>query len=126
MPRIGGRSLSERVRGLRPLLAEVFVFVTGDRARDEARRFLEECGQPAVMKPYDFNDLISAIGKVAGEKGRPPPAPWGGGWPNAAPPPPAPPPRAPRGAPRGPPASPKRARGWGGAPPPPPYPRTPS
>jgi len=32
-------------------------------ARDETRRFLEECGQPAVMKPYDFNDLISAIGR---------------------------------------------------------------
>ncbi|PYO79654.1 MAG: hypothetical protein DMD67_02230 [Gemmatimonadetes bacterium] len=43
------------------------LFVTGDRARDETRRFLDECGQPAVMKPYDFNDLISAIGQVAGK-----------------------------------------------------------
>src|SRR6266576_2823614 len=67
MPRLGGRALYEQLREQRPLLAERFVFVTGDRARDETRRFLEECGQPAVMKPYDFNDLISAIGKVAGK-----------------------------------------------------------
>src|SRR5256885_1502741 len=50
---------------LRLQLAERFVFVTGDRARDETRRFLDECGQPSVMKPYDFTDLIAAIGKVA-------------------------------------------------------------
>src|SRR5882724_46171 len=67
MPRLGGRALYEQLREQRPLLAQRFVFVTGDRARDETRRFLEECGQPAVMKPYDFNDLISAIGKVAGK-----------------------------------------------------------
>src|SRR5712664_2150924 len=74
MPRLGGRALYEQLREQRPLLAERFVFVTGDRARDETRRFLEECGQPAVMKPYDFNDLISAIGKVAGKADCPPPA----------------------------------------------------
>src|SRR5436853_11337 len=67
MPRLGGRALYEQLREQRPLLAERFVFVTGDRARDETRRFLDECGQPAVMKPYDFNALISAIGKVAGK-----------------------------------------------------------
>src|SRR6266568_3483369 len=67
MPRLGGRALYEQLREQRPQLAERFVFVTGDRARDETRRFLDECGQPSVMKPYDFNDLISAIGKVAGK-----------------------------------------------------------
>ena len=68
MPRLGGRALYEQLSEQRPQLAERFVFVTGDRARDETRRFLDECGQPAVMKPYDFNDLISAIGQVAGKK----------------------------------------------------------
>src|SRR2546425_104004 len=67
MPRLGGRALYEQLREQRPLLAQRFVFVTGDRARDETRRFLEEGGQPAVMKPYDFNDLITALGKVAGK-----------------------------------------------------------
>src|SRR3989442_7425604 len=64
MPQPGGRALFEQLREQRPQLAERFVFVTGDRARDETRRFLDECGQPAVMKPYDFNDLIPAIGQV--------------------------------------------------------------
>jgi two-component system NtrC family sensor kinase len=66
MPRLGGRALYEQLQEQRPQLAERFVFVTGDRARDETRRFLEECGQPSVMKPYDFNDLVAAIGQVAG------------------------------------------------------------
>src|SRR5437867_5288684 len=65
MPRLGGRALYEQLREQRPLLAERFVFVTGDRARDETRKFLDECGQPSVMKPYDFTDQIAAIGKVA-------------------------------------------------------------
>jgi CheY-like chemotaxis protein len=68
MPRLGGRALYEQLREQRPQLAERFVFVTGDRARDETRRFLDECGQPSVMKPYDFSDLIGALGKVAGKK----------------------------------------------------------
>ena len=38
---------------------------TGDRARDETQRFLEGSGQPAVLKPYEFGDLMAAIGKVA-------------------------------------------------------------
>src|SRR5439155_26142807 len=68
MPRLGGRALYEQLVEQRPQLAERFVFVRGARARDETRRFLEECGQPSVMKPYDFNDLVTAIGKVAAKK----------------------------------------------------------
>ena len=64
MPRLGGRALWEQLVDERPQLARRFVFVTGDRARDETRRFLEECGQPSVLKPYDLGDLINAIGKV--------------------------------------------------------------
>src|SRR5256712_1021413 len=66
MPRLGGRALYEQLAEQRPQLADRFVFVTGDRARDETRKFLDECGQPSVMKPYDFNDLITALAKVAG------------------------------------------------------------
>ena len=68
MPRLGGRALYEQLTEQRPQLADRFVFVTGDRARDETRKFLDECGQPSVMKPYDFNDLITAIAKVAGKE----------------------------------------------------------
>jgi CheY-like chemotaxis protein len=64
MPRLGGRALWEQLVDERPQLARRFVFVTGDRAREETRRFLDECGQPSVLKPYDLGDLITAIGKV--------------------------------------------------------------
>ncbi|HUL49624.1 MAG TPA: response regulator [Gemmatimonadales bacterium] len=65
MPRLGGRALWEQLQDDRPQLAKRFIFVTGDRARDETRRFLDESGQPVVLKPYDLSDLIGAIGKVA-------------------------------------------------------------
>jgi len=65
MPRLGGRALWEQVVDGRPSLAQRFVFVTGDLAREETRRFLEECGQPSVLKPYDLSDLLTAIGRVA-------------------------------------------------------------
>src|SRR5207247_11393755 len=64
MPRLGGRALFEQLVDERPQLARRFVFVTGDRARDETRRFLEECGQPAVLQPYDLDGLIQAPGNV--------------------------------------------------------------
>jgi len=65
MPRLGGRALYEQLVEERPELAQRFVFVTGDQARAETRQFLEECGQPSVLKPYDLGDLIRAVGRVA-------------------------------------------------------------
>jgi len=46
MPRLGGARCTKQLREQRPLLAERFVFVTGDRARDETRRFLESAANP--------------------------------------------------------------------------------
>ena len=65
MPRLGGRALYEQLLEERPELAQRFVFVTGDQARAETRAFLEQCGQPSVLKPYDLGDLIKAVGEVA-------------------------------------------------------------
>ena len=62
MPRLGGRALYEQLVEERPQLARRFVFVTGDQAREETRLFLDSCGQPSVMKPYDLSELINAIG----------------------------------------------------------------
>jgi two-component system NtrC family sensor kinase len=64
MPRLGGRALYEQLVDERPQLAQRFVFVTGDQAREETRLFLDSCGQPSVTKPYDLGDLITAIGRV--------------------------------------------------------------
>jgi CheY-like chemotaxis protein len=68
MPRLGGRAMYEQLVDGRPELAKRFVFVTGDQARGETRAFLESCGQPSVMKPYDLSDLINAIGTVSRRK----------------------------------------------------------
>src|SRR4051812_2675974 len=68
MPRLGGRAMYEQLVNSRPLVAKRFVFVTGDQARGETRSFLENCGQPSVMKPYDLGDLINAIGTVSRRK----------------------------------------------------------
>jgi len=68
MPRLGGRAMYEQLVNSRPLVAKRFVFVTGDQARGETRSFLENCGQPSVMKPYDLGDLINAIGTVSRKK----------------------------------------------------------
>jgi CheY-like chemotaxis protein len=65
MPRLGGRAMYEQLVDGRPELAKRFVFVTGDQARGETRSFLDNCGQPSVMKPYDLSDLLNAIGTVA-------------------------------------------------------------
>ena len=65
MPRLGGRALYEQLSEEDPTLARRFVFVTGDQARAETRRFLEECGQPSVLKPYELGELMGAIGQVA-------------------------------------------------------------
>src|SRR2546425_1905091 len=68
IPRLGGRAMYEQLVNSRPLVAKRFVFVTGDQARDETRSFLENCGQPSVMKPYELGDLINAIGTVSRKK----------------------------------------------------------
>jgi CheY-like chemotaxis protein len=64
MPRLGGRALYEQLVEERPQLSKKFIFVTGDQARAETRHFLEECGQPSVLKPYGLGDLIHAIGAI--------------------------------------------------------------
>jgi len=68
MPRLGGRALYEQLSIRRPDLSRRIVFVTGDAAREETRRFLEECGQPAVLKPYVLGDLLAAIATVTARR----------------------------------------------------------
>jgi CheY-like chemotaxis protein len=64
MPRLGGRALYEQMAEREPMLARRFVFVTGDSARAETRQFLDDCGQPAVLKPYELGELMTAVGEV--------------------------------------------------------------
>jgi CheY-like chemotaxis protein len=65
MPHLGGRALFEQLSENQPTLAKRFVFMTGDRARPETQAFLDQCGQPSVMKPYDLGELLAAIRTAA-------------------------------------------------------------
>jgi CheY-like chemotaxis protein len=66
MPQLGGRGLYEQLSEANPQVARRFVFMTGDRARPETQAFLEACGQPSVLKPYDLGELLAAIRMAAG------------------------------------------------------------
>jgi len=68
MPQLGGRGLFEQLAQQRPAIARKFVFMTGDRARAETQAFLQECGQPSVLKPYDLGELLAAIRMAAARK----------------------------------------------------------
>jgi CheY-like chemotaxis protein len=65
MPQLGGRGLYEQLSEANPQVARRFVFMTGDRARPETQAFLEACGQPSVLKPYDLGELLAAIRMAA-------------------------------------------------------------
>jgi CheY-like chemotaxis protein len=67
MPQLGGRGLFEQVAEANPRVARRFVFMTGDRARPDTKAFLETCGQPSVLKPFDLGELLAAIRMAAGE-----------------------------------------------------------
>lgn len=66
MPQLGGRGLFEQISEASPQVARRFVFMTGDRARPETQAFLEACGQPSVLKPYELGELLAAIRIAAG------------------------------------------------------------
>lgn len=69
MPQLGGRGLYEQMSEANPQIARRFVFMTGDRARPETRAFLQSCGQPSVLKPYELGELLAAIRMAAGKQG---------------------------------------------------------
>ena len=51
MPRLGGRALWEQLVEERPQLARRFVFVTGDRARDETAASSTNAASPVSSSP---------------------------------------------------------------------------
>jgi len=61
MPQLSGRGLFEQLANENAAMARRFVFMTGDRARPETLAFLNDCGQPSVLKPYELGELQAAI-----------------------------------------------------------------
>jgi CheY-like chemotaxis protein len=65
MPRLGGRGMYEEVQRTTPELARRFVFVTGDDVRAASHEFLQRVPQPTIRKPYEIQDLLSAVDVVS-------------------------------------------------------------
>lgn len=69
MPTLGGKTLFEQVENKKPDMASRFVFVTGDYTRPESYEFLQKSGRPVVGKPYELDQLLSAVATVFGAMG---------------------------------------------------------
>lgn len=69
MPTLGGKTLFEQVEGKKPDMASRFIFVTGDYTRPESYEFLQRSGRPVVGKPYELDQLLSAVATVFGAMG---------------------------------------------------------
>jgi hypothetical protein len=50
-------------------MASRFIFVTGDYTRPESYDFLQKSGRPVVGKPYELEQLLSAVATVFGAMG---------------------------------------------------------
>ena len=64
MPDLGGDTLYEELRDRDPRHAGRVVFVTGDVQSDQSRCFLERAGRPIVGKPFQLEDLATALAGV--------------------------------------------------------------
>jgi CheY-like chemotaxis protein len=69
MPTLGGKTLFEQVENKKPDMASRFIFVTGDYTRPESYDFLQKSGRPVVGKPYELEQLLSAVATVFGAMG---------------------------------------------------------
>jgi signal transduction histidine kinase/CheY-like chemotaxis protein len=64
MPGLSGQQVYERLRTTQPAAAERIIFVTGDVANEQTRRFLEAEQRPFVAKPFTARELRDALGGV--------------------------------------------------------------
>ena len=61
MPRMDGQSLYQQMAELHAGQAERVVFVTGDTANNEARRFLESTVRPVLSKPFGVESILQLL-----------------------------------------------------------------
>jgi two-component system NtrC family sensor kinase len=63
MPDADGRGLFEWMRRKRPDLEKRWIFLTGSIG-EESRPFLQECGRPMLLKPFDLESLDAVLRSV--------------------------------------------------------------
>jgi len=61
MPGLSGEEFYEFLQRAHPEMLPRVLFTSGDMHREESRRFLAQCGCPALQKPYGLPELIHAL-----------------------------------------------------------------
>ena len=61
MPCKDGPSLYAEVQHVDPVLAERFVFCTGDSISQETQQFLSATQRRILHKPFEYNEVISCL-----------------------------------------------------------------
>lgn len=64
LPDLRGPEFLESLRVMRPEMAERVIFATGDVVNDQTRAFLASVPNPALIKPFQVEDLQRAIARV--------------------------------------------------------------
>jgi two-component system NtrC family sensor kinase len=65
MPGVDGRQLFDAIKSRWPDMSHRVIFVTGDTAHPETRRFIESSGRPCVNKPFKLEALSEAFAAVS-------------------------------------------------------------
>ena len=65
MPFLEGRRFYEEVANTYPELAERVIFVTGFADDPQVRDFLRGVGRPVLLKPVEFEELVTAVQHIA-------------------------------------------------------------
>ena len=64
MPGLNGRQIYEKLRVVNPSLCRRFIFLSGDVANEQMRRFLEQEKRPCLAKPFALREIHAAIKNV--------------------------------------------------------------
>ena len=68
MPRVRGDEFYRRAKELRRNLEKRFIFITGFPADADIQKFLGESGIKYLTKPFQIDDLITAVKDLLAEK----------------------------------------------------------
>jgi CheY-like chemotaxis protein len=66
LPSMDGLELYQRLRALRPALAQRVLFISGGALSDEVDAFLERVGCPLIRKPYTVADIEAGMRQMLG------------------------------------------------------------
>jgi DNA-binding response OmpR family regulator len=66
MPRLRGDEFYQQALGLRPSLADHFIFITGFGADPQVNLFLCKTGAKYLMKPFPVQTLIDCVKQLLG------------------------------------------------------------